>query len=111
MFASLEKPFLLLEYIEAMDYALATSGPMSLSSPRILGDPRVLNFFDLSASEDFATTLSTYDSDDEVSPNSFQSSSECRFYSTYVSIDLSSNFRCNSSFYRCFNDGSISQST
>jgi hypothetical protein len=50
MFASPEKPFLLLEYAEAMACALATSGPTFLSSPRILGDPRVLNFFDLSAS-------------------------------------------------------------
>jgi hypothetical protein len=79
MFASPEKPFLLLEYAEAMARALTTSRPTFLPSPRILGDPRVLNFFDLS--KDFATTLSSYDSDDEGSLDSFQSSSESRFYS------------------------------
>jgi hypothetical protein len=110
MFASPEKPFLLPEYTEAMACALATSRPTSLPSPRILGDPRVLNFFDLSASEDFATTLSSYDSDDERSPDSFQSSSESRFYPTDDSVDLSGSSGCNSSFSRCSNDGSISQS-
>jgi hypothetical protein len=110
MFASPKKPFLLLEYAEAMTHALATSRPTFLPSPSILGDPRVLNFFDLSASEDFATTLSSYDSDDEGSPDSFQSSSESRFYSTDASTDLSGSSRCSSSFSRCSNDGCISQS-
>jgi hypothetical protein len=87
MFASPEKPFLLPEYTEAMACALATSRPTSLPSPRILGNPRVLNFFDLSASEDFATTLSSYDSDDKGSPDSFQSSFESRFYSTDASVE------------------------
>jgi hypothetical protein len=109
MFASPEKPFLLLEYAEAMARALTTSRPTFLPSPRILGDPRVLNFFDLSASKDFATTLSSYDSDDEGSPDSFQSSSESRFYSTDASVDLFGSSGCSSSFSRCSNDGSISQ--
>jgi hypothetical protein len=111
MFASPEKPFLLLEYTEAMARALTTSRPTSLPSPRILGNPRILNFFDLSTFEDFATTLSSYDSDDEGSPDSFQSSSESRFYSTDASIDLSGSSGCSSSFSRYSNDGSISQSS
>ena len=101
MFASLGKPLLLSEYTKAMARALTTSRPISLLSPRILGDPRVLNFFDLSTSEDSATTLSSYDSDDEGSPDSFQSSSESTFYSTNASGDLSGSFGCNSSFSRC----------
>jgi hypothetical protein len=100
---------LLLEYAEAIACTLTTSGPTSLPSPHILGDPRVLSFFDLSASEDFATTLSSYDSDDEGSPDSFQSSSESRFYSTDASVDLFGSSGCSSSFSRCSNDGSISQ--
>jgi hypothetical protein len=110
IFASPEKPFLLPEYTEAMARALSTSRPTSLPSPCVLGDPRVLNFFDLSASEDFATTLSSYDFDDEGSPDSFQSSSESRFYPTNASVDLSGSSRCSSSFSRSSNDGSISQS-
>jgi hypothetical protein len=110
MFASPKKPFLLPGYAEAMARALVTSRPTSLPSPRILGDPRVLNFFDLYASKDFATTLSSYDSDDEGSPNSFQSSFESRFYSTDALVDLSGSSRCSSSFSRYSNDGSISQS-
>jgi hypothetical protein len=110
MFASPEKPFELPEYAEAMARALAASRPTFLPSPRILGDPRVLNFFDLPASEDFSTTLSCYDSDDEGSLDSFQSSSESRFYSTDASVDPSGSFGCGSSFSRCSNDGSISQS-
>jgi hypothetical protein len=109
MFASPKKPFLLPEYVEAMACALATSGPTSLPRPRSSGDPRVLNFFDLSAFEDFAITLSSFDSDDERSPDSYQSSSESRFYSTEASIDLSSSSGCSSSLSRCFNDGSTSQ--
>ena len=92
-----------------MARALTTSRPTSLSSPRILGDPRVLNFFDLFASEDFATTLSSYDSNDEGSLDSFQSSSQSRFYSIDALVDLSSSSGCSSSFSRGSNDGSISQ--
>jgi hypothetical protein len=36
MFASLEKPFLLPKYAEAMACTLATSGPTSLPSPRVV---------------------------------------------------------------------------
>jgi hypothetical protein len=93
-----------------MACALATSGPTSLSRPRYLGDPRVLNFIDLSASDDFAITLSSSDSDDERSPDSCQSSSESRFYSTEAPVDLSGSFGCSSSFSRCSSDGNTSQS-
>jgi hypothetical protein len=73
--------------------------------------PRVLNFFDLSAFEDFAITLSSSGSHDEGSLDSCLSSSEFRFYSTKASVDLSSSYGCNSSLSRYSNDGSISQST
>jgi hypothetical protein len=111
MFASLEKPFLLPEYAEAMACALANSGPTSLPRPHYSRDPRVLNFLDLSASEDFGVFLSRSNSKDEGSPDSYQSSSESRFYSTEASVDLSSSFGCSSSFSRCSIDGSTSQST
>jgi hypothetical protein len=110
MFASPEKPFLLPEYVEAMACALATSGSNSLPRPRYLGDPRVLNFLDLSAFEDFAFTLSSFDSDDERSPDSCQSSSESKFYSIDALVDLSSSSGCSSSIFRCSSDGSTSQS-
>jgi hypothetical protein len=111
MFASPEKPFLLPEYAETMACALTTSRPTSLPHARILEDPRVLNYFDLSASEDFAITLNSSNSNDDHSPNSYQSSFESRFYSTEASIDLSSRSGCSSSLSRCSNDGSTSQST
>jgi hypothetical protein len=111
MFASLEKPFLLPEYAEAKACALATLGPSSLPHLRYLEDARVLNFLDLSTFEDFAITLSSFDFDDERSPDSCQSSSESRFYSIEASVDLSGSSGCSSSFSRCSNNGSTSQST
>jgi hypothetical protein len=111
IFASPKKPFLLSEHAEAMAYALANSGPTCLPHPHYSGDLRVLNFLDLFASEDFAISLSSSDSEDEGSPNSYQSSSESRFYSTEASVDLSGSFGCSSSFSRCSSDGSTSQST
>jgi hypothetical protein len=54
--------------------------------------------------------LSSYDFDDEGSLDSFQSSSESRFYSTDALVDLSGSSRCSSSFSRCSNNGSILQS-
>jgi hypothetical protein len=111
MFASLEKPFLLPKYAKTMACALATSGHTSLPRLHYLGDPRVLNFLNLSTSKDFAIILSSSDFDDERSPDSCQSSSESRFYSTEASVDLSGSSGCNSSFSRCASDGSTSQST
>jgi hypothetical protein len=111
MFASPEKPFLLSEYAEAMACALATSGPTSLPRPHYLGDLRVPNFLDLSASKDFAITSNSSDSDDERSPDSYQSSSESKFYTTEASVDLSGSSGCTSSFSRCSSDGYTSQST
>ena len=78
--------------------------------PHYSGGLRVLNFLDLFASEDFAISLSSFDSEDEGSPNSCQSSSKSKFYSTEASIDLSGSFGCSSSFSRYSSDGSTSQS-
>jgi hypothetical protein len=94
-----------------MACALVTSGPTSLPRPRYLGDPRVLNFLDLFASEDFAIILSSSDSGDEGSLDSYQSSLESTFYSIEALVDLSSSSGCSSSLSRCSSDGSISQST
>ena len=111
MFANPEKSFLLSEYAEAMACALATSRPTSLPRPHYLGNLRIPNFLDLFASEDFAIILCSFDSDDERSPDSYQSSSKSRFYSTIALVDLSGSSRCTSSFSRCSSNGSTSQST
>jgi hypothetical protein len=111
MYASPQKPFLLLEYAKAMACVFATSVPTSLPRPRILGDPRVLNFLDLFAFEDFAIILSSSGFDDEGSPNSYQLSFESNFYSREVSVDQSGSFGCNSNLSRHCSDGSTSQST
>ena len=108
MFASPEKPFLLPEYAEAMACALATLGSNSLPRPCYLGDPRVLNFLDLFAFEDFAFTLSSFDSNDERSPDSYQSSSKSKFYSTEALVDLSGSSRSSTSISKCSSDGSTS---
>jgi hypothetical protein len=108
MFASPEKPFLLPKYAKAMACALSNSGPTSLPRPRYLGDPRVLNLLDLSAFEDFGISQNSSHYEDEGSPDSYQSSSEPRFFYTKASVDLFGSSGCNSSFSI---DGSTSQST
>jgi hypothetical protein len=108
MFASPEKPFLLPDYAEAMACAFATSAPTSLPRPHILGDPRILNFLDISTTKDFAITLSSSDSDDEGSLDSYQSSSEFSFYSREVLIDQYSSSGCSYNLSRRCSDGSIS---
>jgi hypothetical protein len=111
VFISTEKPFLLPHYTEATARALATIVPTSLPRPHILGDPRVLNFINMSATKDFAITLSSSYSENQGSPNSCHSFSKSRFYSREVSVGQPSSFECNSSLSKHCSDGSTSQST
>jgi hypothetical protein len=50
LFSTLEKPFQLLEYTEALEHHSVNSRP--ISKPQVLGDPRVLQFLNITIVEE-----------------------------------------------------------
>jgi hypothetical protein len=98
-------------YDEAMACVLDTLVRTSLPRPCILGHLMVLNFMDMSATKDFAITLSSSYIEDKRPPNSCHSSSKFSFLYRKFSIERSSSSECISSLSKHCSDGSTSQST
>jgi hypothetical protein len=76
LFISLEKPFLLPDYAEAMAHTSPTPGLIYEPCRHYLGVPKVLDFLDISAIDDFAFPLNSSTSWDEGFIGPYSSSSK-----------------------------------